>query len=107
MTIVDANASRLDDFGGGNVVLAVNTPPTAIIVAPTNGGFYAAGDTIRLNGDGSDAQDTAAQLAYHWQVDLHHNNHVHPSSYVSDLRNDFLLGENHDDGTGVFLVIQL
>jgi glucose/arabinose dehydrogenase len=107
LTLDGATASRLDDFGGGNVTLTVNTPPTAIMLAPPDGGVYAEGDTIWLHGSGTDAQDTADQLAYRWQMDMHHNNHVHPSSFVSDLRDDYMIGENHDDGTGVFMRILL
>src|SRR5262245_8253056 len=98
LTIADAYTSRLDDFGGGDVAIAPNTPPTATILSPLDGSFYATGDTIRLSGSGNDAQDLPDSLDYHWQVDIHHNTHTHPSSFVSDLMNDFYLGENHDDG---------
>jgi glucose/arabinose dehydrogenase len=107
LTLDNAVSSRLDDFGGGDVPFTVNTPPQAIVLGPADHSFYAAGDTLWLHGDGSDAEDTPAELDYGWRVDLHHNNHVHPSSFVSDQKDDFLLGEDHDDGTGVFLVARL
>ncbi len=107
MTLDNATASRFDDFGGGDLPFTINTAPTAAVQAPVDHGFYAAGDTVWLHGGGSDAQDSAAQLAYGWRIDLHHNNHVHPSSFVSDRRDDFLIGEDHDDGTGVFLTARL
>jgi hypothetical protein len=107
LTIADAHTSRLDDFGGGDMAVVMNTPPTATIVAPVDHSFYAAGDTIWLHGSGSDAQDSASALTYHLQMDIHHNTHIHPASFVSDLKDDYFIGENHDDGTGVFEQIML
>jgi glucose/arabinose dehydrogenase len=104
---VGAVNELVDDFGGGNITFVVNTPPTAIIDSPPDSMFFAEGDTIRLLGNGSDAEDTAAQLTYQWRMDLHHNTHVHPGSFVSSLRNDYYLGENHDDGTGIYEVVKL
>ena len=41
-----------------------------------------------------------------WEVDLHHNNHIHPASYVVPGTSGSFLAENHDDGTGVFYGIR-
>jgi glucose/arabinose dehydrogenase len=107
LTLGNAAASRLDNFGGGTFILNPNTKPTATILSPPNGLFYVAGDTIHLHGQGSDTQDPPATLLYHWQENVHHNNHVHPSSFVSDSQNTFTVAENHDDGTGISLEFQL
>src|SRR6185436_14389585 len=52
-------------------------------------------------GNASDAQQTASQMTYHWDVTLHHNNHTHPGLLISDNRNDVFMPENHEDGTGL------
>lgn len=106
LALAGAGGSRLDDFGGGDAVLAFNTPPTAGIVSPADSTFFAAGDTIALHGAGSDAETPSAALAYRWDVDLHHNIHVHPSvEIVTDSTGSFV-AENHDDGSGVWFEIR-
>jgi hypothetical protein len=94
----------LDDFGGGNILSRSLTPPVAIINAPAESSFYAAGDTIRLEGSTMDENSTPR---FRWEVDTHHNNHVHPGTFVSGHATDLFIGQNHDDGTGVFLRARL
>ena len=101
-----ASASRLDNFGGGDAILNFNTPPIGFITSPVNHSFYATGDTVHLRGYAHDAQDSASALTYRWEVDLHHNNHIHPSSYTSDSAAFDFVAQNHDDGTGVWLNIR-
>ncbi len=107
LTVDGITGSLLDDFGGGNVVANANTKPTAILIAPTNGSFYISGQTISLVGDGSDAQTPSDSLTYQWVMDLHHNTHVHPAAFTGFGKIQSYLGDNHDDGTGVFEEIKL
>ena len=107
LALLGASLSLLDDFGGGDVAIGQNHPPIATIAAPTDGMFYAEGDTIELVGLGADLEDRADQLEYQWRIDVHHNTHTHPGYYVSSRARDILIAENHDDGTGVFLEAQL
>lgn len=72
------------DAGGqtsvAQTVVAVNdTPPQVSITSPTSQGLYAmdAPAVVPLTADISDAEQGAAQLTCSWQVDLHHNTHVH------------------------------
>ncbi len=102
-----ANQTRVDDFGGGTVVLDTNTPPVAAITAPVDSGFFAVDDTVWLACTASDAQQSAASLDYHWDVDLMHNNHVHPSAHTWTGAAGWFVGENHDDGTGVWYRVRL
>ena len=62
---------------------------------------------MRLLGSGSDLEDPVVSLSYHWQVDTHHNNHVHPGTYVSYVQNAYIIGDSHDDGTGSYLRVHL
>jgi hypothetical protein len=102
LTLGGTNGSTMDDFGGGNVVFPQNTPPTATITAPQDSVFVASGDTIRFAGSGGDAEDPPATLQLEWNVDLHHNNHTHPGTFVASGDSAELEIENHDDGTGVW-----
>lgn len=101
------SASRLDNFGGGNYLPVINTPPTAIIDSPLDNAFYVENQAVSLTGNASDAQQSASQMSYHWDVTLHHNNHSHPGLLVSDNRNDVFMPENHEDGTGTWTEVKL
>jgi len=107
MTLSEINGSVLDNFGGGTVISVVNTAPTATILAPAHGSPFHEGEEVLLSGTGDDAEVPAESLSYHWVVDLHHNNHVHPASFTFFGPQASLAGENHDDGTGVFFRIYL
>jgi glucose/arabinose dehydrogenase len=107
MTLSEINGSVLDNFGGGTVVSVVNTPPTAQIITPLPDAFFYEDQEIALSGTGVDAQSPAESLLYTWVVDLHHNIHTHPASFTFLGPTATLLGENHDDGTGVFFRIHL
>lgn len=101
LTLNGATSSLLDDFGGGNAVLVTNAKPHATISLPADSSFYATGDTIRCSGSGTDPEDPAGALTYRWEVDLHHNTHIHPLVEQADSTALSFVGENHDDGTGV------
>ncbi len=56
-----------------------NTAPTAGITQPTDGALYNAGDAINYAGTGTDTEDsTLPASGFTWQVDFHHDAHVHP-----------------------------
>jgi glucose/arabinose dehydrogenase/PKD repeat protein len=102
-----STTAHLDDFGGGDAVVNGNLPPTISIVTPANGLFYTAGDSIRLTCTATDDKDATAALKYRWDVDLNHNNHVHPGQLVSTNKTAAFMAQNHDDGSGVSYTIRL
>jgi glucose/arabinose dehydrogenase len=56
-----------------------NKPPTATITAPLAGTLYSGGQTITYAGKGTDPEDgTLAASQLTWQVDFHHDTHIHP-----------------------------
>jgi hypothetical protein len=97
--------ARIDDFGGGDIV--VNTPPEGIVLSPADGSFYVWGDTLRFSASAVDGQQTAGTLGYHWQLDLRHNNHVHPGHFTATGPEAWFVADNHEDGTGVWYEIAL
>jgi glucose/arabinose dehydrogenase len=107
LQLVGASATRLDNFGGGDVAQVVNTRPHASILAPADGAFFVTNDVIPLHGAASDSEQSSASLQYHWQVNLHHNTHIHPSVYVTDGTDGSFTALDHEDGTGIWFEIQL
>lgn len=107
LALEGTTVSRLDDFGGGGAVLAFNTPPSVTILSPVDGTFFAHDDTLHLQAVATDAQQPSSALAWRWDVDLHHNVHVHPSIAVIEDSTGILVTENHDDGSGTWYVIRL
>ena len=56
-----------------------NSAPVPTITQPAAGTLYSGGDVIAYAGTGSDAEDGALPAsAFTWQVDFHHDTHVHP-----------------------------
>jgi glucose/arabinose dehydrogenase len=56
-----------------------NQGPTATITSPAAGTLYSGGQVVNYTGSGSDPEDGALPAsAFTWQVDFHHDAHVHP-----------------------------
>ncbi|HXU82349.1 MAG TPA: carbohydrate-binding protein, partial [Polyangia bacterium] len=56
-----------------------NKAPTATISTPAAGTLYSGGQTISYSGKGTDPEDgTLAASQLTWQVDFHHDTHIHP-----------------------------
>lgn len=74
----------LNDFGSvfsneAQLTVTPNTPPTGTITQPASGAHYNAGQTISYAGTASDAEGPSIPAsAFTWQVDFHHDAHVHP-----------------------------
>ena len=72
------------------LTVTANQAPTSTITSPAAGSLFAAGEVLHLAGTGSDPEDGALPpSAFTWEVDLHHNTHVHevtgPVSGVTSL----------------------
>ncbi|MEO5617015.1 MAG: PQQ-dependent sugar dehydrogenase [Candidatus Eisenbacteria bacterium] len=106
LTLDAVNRGSLDDFGGGDVVFAVNNPPVAGIVSPADSSFYAAPDTVYLVGFGSDQDEPADSLDYRWDIFLHHNTHLHLAISLAGPEVEFETVD-HDDGSGVWYEARL
>ena len=74
-------------------ILAGNTAPVATLEQPVNGRLFRAGESIDLVGSGQDAQGPIT--GFEWTVDLHHNNHVHPSFFSSSQAQAVFVAEDH------------
>ena len=107
LEMAESGTSSLDDFGGGNAIINGNMAPYVFMFTPSDGHFFAPGDTIILAGSGLDDRDDQSALHYRWDVDVHHNNHIHPDVFTSTAPTAAFVAENHDDGTGVHYQVRL
>src|SRR6185436_15977978 len=61
------------------LTVTANRAPTATITAPAAGTLNSGGMQINYAGTGTDPEDGALPAsAFTWQVDFHHDTHVHP-----------------------------
>lgn len=107
MSLVQDTQSLFDNFGGGDAVLNSNTKPHATISSPAPNSFFIAGQTISLAGSATDSQDIPDSLKLRWEVDIHHNNHIHPDVIALTGATASFPAVNHDDGTGWYYVLRL
>jgi glucose/arabinose dehydrogenase len=61
------------------LTVTANTPPNAVMWFPLHLQLYSAGETESFAGTGYDDEDgPLSAAAFTWQVDFHHEDHVHP-----------------------------
>jgi glucose/arabinose dehydrogenase len=76
---VVSNAYGSATSNNATLTVTANNAPTGTISAPASGALYSAGDTINYAGTASDPEDgNLSAGAFTWQVDFHHENHIHP-----------------------------
>jgi glucose/arabinose dehydrogenase/chitodextrinase len=69
------------------LTVRAGAPPTATILAPTDGATFRAGDVITFSGDGTDPEDGALPAsAFTWNIDFLHEGHVHPGTPVVGVK---------------------
>lgn len=73
-----------NDFGsvtsaGALLTVTTNTLPQPMITSPAAGTLYGGNQTFTFSGTATDTEDgTLPASAFTWQVDFHHDDHVHP-----------------------------
>ena len=76
---VVANAAGSVTSAEAVLRVTANRPPVSRITLPAGGSLYSAGETIHYAGEGDDPDEGALPAsAFTWQVDFHHDTHVHP-----------------------------
>ena len=82
VTLTAKDPSGLSGSNTVNVTVG-DTPPVPTIQAPPNNENVPVGSTVQFSGSATDAEDgPLPPSSLHWQVILHHNDHVH---YITDL----------------------
>jgi glucose/arabinose dehydrogenase len=78
-SVVVSNAAGSVTSADAVLTVTANQAPTATIVQPAAGTLYSGGLVITYSGTGSDPENgTLPASAFTWQVDFHHDTHVHP-----------------------------
>ena len=76
--VVVTNGVGAATSGAAALTIVTNKPPVAQILTPAVGTTYTAGTTFSFSGAATDPEDgTLPASAYVWQLDLHHDTHVH------------------------------
>jgi len=75
LTVTDSNGSIATISG---TVTVGNQKPTPEITSPGSGSLFTPGSQIELSGAATDGEDgILGASAFHWQIILHHNTHIH------------------------------
>jgi len=78
--VIVTNSVGSTKSNSATLTVTTNMAPTATIIAPMAGLTYAGGDTVTYSGTGTDPEDgTLPASAFTWQVDFHHDTHLHPA----------------------------
>jgi glucose/arabinose dehydrogenase len=97
LTVTDSQGTSAT----GTVDIVVGSlPPVATILSPAHGTVVQPGDTVLVEGAGSDPDDgPLAGASLTWVILLHHNTHVHTLSGGQGTQISFVV---EDHGTGSF-----
>ncbi len=80
------------------VITVGNQAPSANITSPASGSLYTPGQTIVVEGIGTDHEDGILPASsFHWDIILHHNTHVHFIQQFDGVTNPSFIADNHDD----------
>jgi hypothetical protein len=92
------------------LTVTTNTAPVAKITMPPSGTLYRGGQTINYAGTGTDAEDgTLTGAAFTWQVDFHHDTHIHPfvPATTGSTSGSFVVPTNNETASTVWYRIHL
>jgi len=87
-----------------------NKPPTAEILNPVSGTTYVAGTVVRYSGAAADVEDgNLPGSAFTWQVDFHHNTHIHPvrPATTGSKSGGFAISSSNETSPNVYYILTL
>jgi glucose/arabinose dehydrogenase len=77
--VVVTNAFGSATSNEATLTVTANQPPVGSITTPTAGTLYSGGQTVNYSGTATDPETgNLPASAFTWQVDFHHDTHVHP-----------------------------
>lgn len=99
-----ASITVTDSLGAQSIksitITVGNQAPSANITNPLSGSLYVPNQIIQLNGTATDPEDgVLPPSAYHWQVILHHNTHIHYMQDFLGVQNPSFVADDHNDPT--------
>jgi glucose/arabinose dehydrogenase/peptidoglycan/xylan/chitin deacetylase (PgdA/CDA1 family) len=85
-----------------------NQAPTASIDSPASGALYQPNQLVTLSGSAIDPETGALPAsAFHWDIILHHNTHVHFVQQFDEVTNPTFIADNHENDPSVYMEIVL
>jgi glucose/arabinose dehydrogenase len=83
LTVSDGENSTI----GSPISISVGNPPVPVILTPTDGALFVAGDVMSYSGNATDTEDgTLPASAFTWNIDFLHEGHVHPGTPVTGVK---------------------
>jgi glucose/arabinose dehydrogenase len=90
--------------------VTTNKPPTAQILTPVSGTTYFGGMVVNYSGSASDFEDgDLPASAFTWQVDFHHNSHIHPfiAARTGSKKGSFTIPKRGETSSNVYYFLTL
>ncbi|MCG8604604.1 DNRLRE domain-containing protein, partial [bacterium] len=89
-------------------IIVGSEPPVPTILSPANGASFFPHQTIALQGTASDPDEPESSLQFEWEIDLHHNDHIHPATHNFLGSFASIIPEDHGDPWDlIYLAIKL
>ncbi len=79
------------------VIETANLPPVVNIVNPPHGSTFTPGETMVFSANAFDPED-GANIQYSWNVQLIHNEHIHPGWHFSSAQSPYFVAWDHGGG---------
>jgi glucose/arabinose dehydrogenase len=108
--VIVSNSFGTATSNAATLTVTPNQAPTATILTPAAGAHYNAGMTINYSGTGTDPETgTLPPGAFFWQVDFHHDDHVHPfiPAFGGKKSGSFVIPKQGETAANVFYRIYL
>ena len=106
--VSDAYGSVLSNVA--TLSVTTDKPPTAQILTPVSGTTYFGGMVVNYSGFASDVEDgDLPASAFTWQVDFHHNSHIHPfiAAKAGSKKGSFTIPRRGETSSNVYYILTL
>jgi PKD repeat protein len=96
VTLVVEDVTGLSSFDSV-VIETANLPPVVNIVNPPHGSTFTPGETMVFSANAFDPED-GPNIQYSWNVQLIHNEHIHPGWHFSSAQSPYFVAWDHGGG---------
>jgi hypothetical protein len=97
-SVVVSNVAGNASSNAALLTVLANAPPVAEILTPLPNSTYVAGTSIEFSGSARDAEDGELPAsAFQWQVNFHHDSHVHDEPPTAGVKSGTFLIPNEGE----------